>query len=236
MGELPAPAPDNPETALRGKISGDDFSCVAGKTAMTRGTLVHRHYGELAAPTVTAALHEDLVAFAERKDEIDRLFASFAATFAGPPNLDEQRFERLLWSQLQQLHDRDVSRYRYSELVSPDPRSPRFGFSVGGHPFFVVGLHPAASRRSRQFPDPTLVFNSHVQFERLRERGLYVRIQREVRRRELALQGSINPTLSDFGESSEARQYSGRAVEEDWRCPFEPSVAGPTAQVEELAP
>jgi hypothetical protein len=36
----------------------------------------------------------------------------------------------------------------------------------------------------------------------------------------MRLQGSINPNLSDFGVHSEARQYSGRAVEDAWKCPF----------------
>jgi FPC/CPF motif-containing protein YcgG len=67
-----------------------------------------------------------------------------------------------------------------------------------------------------------MVFNSHIQFERLKERGIYGRIQREVRAREINLQGSINPNLSDFGERSEAAQYSGRAAPADWRCPFRP--------------
>ena len=30
------------------------------------------------------------------------------------------------------------------------------------------------------------------------------------------------PLLARFGEGSEARQYSGRAVTADWRCPFSP--------------
>ncbi|MEM5583593.1 YqcI/YcgG family protein [Roseibium sp. AS2] len=27
--------------------------------------------------------------------------------------------------------------------------------------------------------------------------------------------------LSDYGDGSEARQYSGRQVGNDWKCPFE---------------
>ena len=38
--------------------------------------------------------------------------------------------------------------------------------------------------------------------------------------RDEALTGSRNPMLARHGEASEARQYSGRAVDEDWRCPF----------------
>jgi FPC/CPF motif-containing protein YcgG len=34
------------------------------------------------------------------------------------------------------------------------------------------------------------------------------------------VQGTLNPNLADFGERSESRQYSGREVEEGWRCPF----------------
>jgi len=45
-------------------------------------------------------------------------------------------------------------------------------------------------------------------------------MQRTIRRRDISLQGFTNPMLTDFGEQSEARQYSGRAVDEDWSPPF----------------
>jgi FPC/CPF motif-containing protein YcgG len=64
------------------------------------------------------------------------------------------------------------------------------------------------------------VFNAHHQFEKLREEGRYARMQEVIRCRERNLQGTLNPNLADFGTSSEARQYSGRPVEEEWRCPF----------------
>jgi hypothetical protein len=38
----------------------------------------------------------------------------------------------------------------------------------------------------------------------------------------LILQGSLNPELREFGTRSEARQYAGRATEEEWKCPFRP--------------
>ncbi len=65
-----------------------------------------------------------------------------------------------------------------------------------------------------------MVFNSHHQFDRLRADGRYGRMQAAIRKRDGALQGSINPNLADFGDASEARQYSGREVEPDWRCPL----------------
>ena len=54
-------------------------------------------------------------------------------------------------------------------------------------------------------------------------------MQQLIRGREFALQGTINPMLSNFGEQSEARQYSGRAVDADWNPPFKVS-GGASAQ------
>jgi FPC/CPF motif-containing protein YcgG len=45
-------------------------------------------------------------------------------------------------------------------------------------------------------------------------------MQQIIRHRDIALQGSTNPMLTDFGEQSEARQYSGRAVDDDWVPPL----------------
>jgi len=84
----------------------------------------------------------------------------------------------------------------------------------------VVGLHPRASRRARRFAAPALVFNLHDQFERLRADGRYETLRRTILARDLAFSGSLNPMLARFGEVSEARQYSGRAVEPGWSCPF----------------
>ena len=89
------------------------------------------------------------------------------------------------------------------------------------------------SRKSRRFEAPTLIFNRHAQFEALRQEGRYETLRDRIRRRDIQLQGAINPMLKDHGEASEAIQYSGRAVEGDWRCPFahaqEPSVTQRTA-------
>ena len=84
----------------------------------------------------------------------------------------------------------------------------------------MIGLHPGASRQARRFETPVLVFNSHRQFQRLRADGRYAKMQKATRGRDVALQGSINPNLADFGTASEARQYSGRAVEPHWACPL----------------
>jgi FPC/CPF motif-containing protein YcgG len=63
------------------------------------------------------------------------------------------------------------------------------------------------------------VFNDHFQFERLRANQQFDRIRDAIRERDESLHGSVNPMMADHGSHSEARQYSGRSVGTDWRCP-----------------
>ena len=77
------------------------------------------------------------------------VFSSFAAVFEGPSTLDEQTFESHLWARLNALHRLDAERFPWSTAVSFDPAAPNFGFSLGGHAFFIVGLHPGSSRTAR---------------------------------------------------------------------------------------
>jgi FPC/CPF motif-containing protein YcgG len=133
---------------------------------------------------------------------------------------DEASFERLLWATLQQLHDLDAPHHAWAETVSDDPDDPRFSFSFAETPFFVVGLHAASSRATRRLAWPTLVFNPHHQFDALKAEGRYERFREVIRDGERKLQGTINPMSADFGERSEAAQYSGRQVDATWRCPF----------------
>jgi hypothetical protein len=108
----------------------------------------------------------------------------------------------------------------YDGNVSHDPTNPHFSLSFGGEAFFIVGLHPNASRPARRFGRPCMVFNLHDQFEILRAQGKYEGMREKIMVRDEALAGSRNPMLQRHGEASEARQYSGREVDADWACPF----------------
>ena len=205
-------------------VADPAFPCVGSKAALARGAIETLELDRLGERDNDAPLLGALAAFGRHLDaERDgaTTVRSFAALFDGPGDTGEQRFEALLWSQLQRLHDLDAARgTRWAPDVTPDPSDPRFSLSLAGHPFFVIGLHGGASRLARRLPFPALVFNSHRQFEQLRADGRYAKMQAATRGRDIALQGSINPNLADFGRASEARQYSGRAVDSGWVCPF----------------
>ena len=210
--------------ALRDFVAAGWFPCVGAKAALSRGIMDIVELGRLGDRSNDWTLLDGIARFArhlEGRPGDDLTLHTHVAVFDGPRDTDEARFEALLWAQLQRLHDLDLARgSRWAGDVSSDPDDPRFSLSLGGHPFFVIGLHPGASRRARRFAWPAMVFNSHRQFDRLRADGRYGRMQAAIRKRDGALQGSINPNPADFGDASEARQYSGREVGPEWRCPL----------------
>jgi FPC/CPF motif-containing protein YcgG len=209
------------EAALQAHIAERAFPCVGAKAAMARGTLNVLACNRIDSAWDDVRIHDGLVRFAQAYREEPGLFRSFAVVFDGPGDLDEPAFEAALWKRVQSLSDKDVWRGQpYDPRVSDDPDSPHFSLSFGGEAFFVVGLHPHASRPARRFAHPTLVFNLHDQFETLRADGRYETMRESILVRDEAIAGSRNPMLSRHGETSEARQYSGRVVDADWRCPF----------------
>lgn len=214
------------ESLLLAHVAERAFPCVGAKAAMAKGTL-----NVLACTRIDSAwddlrIHDGLVRFAAAYREEPTLFRSFAVVFDGPEALDEPAFEAALWQRIQSLSDKDVwLGQEWDQRVSPDPSNPHFSLSFGGEAFFVVGLHPRASRPARRFSRPTMIFNLHDQFETLRGQGKYETMREKIMVRDEVLAGSRNPMLSRHGEASEARQYSGRAVDSGWQCPFRYSGA-----------
>ena len=220
--EIPEPETANRQrlaSALSEMVAHPEYPCLGARSVFHRDRATVKVYDELAGDGVAEQLLADLRTFAAETDP-EEGFASFVATFRGPSVLDEQHFERLLWSQLEQVHSVDGA--GWNTAVSADPSDQHFAFSAGGTAYFIVGLHPQASRDARRTPTPTLVFNLHEQFEALRASGRFPRMRDKIRERDQQLQGSINPMVADHGETSEARQYSGRQVGPTWQAPFCP--------------
>lgn len=205
---------------LEAFIADKNFPCVGAKSALNKGRMRFGEFGRMGEKSTAAALVDALEAYSSEFSEPGNVPVSFIALFDQMDGT-ELEFETLLWKQLQALHEVDRSRGRaWDARVNSDPSRDDFSFSVAGRGLFVVGLHPRASRLARQAPVPCLVFNFHDQFETLKASGKYQSMQEAIRARDVVLQGSVNPVLAGFGESSEARQYSGRAVEKNWKCPF----------------
>ena len=202
-------------------IKQDEFPCVGAKSALNRGTLTILHAADITSAWDDLPIHDALIGFAADYKADPGLFRSFAVVFDGPGELTEAAFERALWQRVQSLTHKDEWKgHEADRRVSTNPDDPHFSLSFGGEAFFVVGLHPHASRPARRFERPVLVFNLHDQFEELRRTGRYEPLRSAILKRDKALAGSINPMLARHGSISEARQYSGRVVDADWACPF----------------
>jgi FPC/CPF motif-containing protein YcgG len=215
-------AQDRLQAMLFAHIEDRAFPCVGAKSAIARGTLDVLACSRIDSAWDDVRIHDGLMRFAEAYGRDRTMYRSFAVVFDGPDDLSETTFEKALWQRVQSLSDKDVWRGQdYDERVSADPDNPHFSLSFGGEAFFIVGLHPNASRPARRFERPTLVFNLHDQFERLRAEGKYETMREKILVRDEALAGSRNPMLARHGAMSEARQYSGRVVDERWACPFQ---------------
>lgn len=218
-------AQDELATLLENHIAAQDFPCVGAKAALARGTLHVMGCRSIESGWDDLRIHDGLLKWAADYRKEPSLFRSFAAVFDDPGHLAETDFETAMWERIQSLSDKDVWRGQsYDPRVSADPTDNHFSLSFGGEAFFVLGLHPAASRPARRFSRPTMIFNLHDQFEQLRNAGKYEAMREKIMVRDESIAGSRNPMLARHGEVSEARQYSGRVVDGEWRCPF--SYAG----------
>jgi FPC/CPF motif-containing protein YcgG len=208
---------------FRNLISAFDFPCVGAKSALGKGQLNTLIARDLRSNWDDKRIYEGISEVVKRYRTEKTLFQSFAVIFERPANLTEGEFERYLWKRAESLTNKDIWLGRSPDhRVSMNPDDSHFSLSFEEEAFFVVGMHPNASRPARRFVCPVLVFNLHDQFEQLREMGRYEKMREIIIKRDTAVAGEPNPMLARHGDASEARQYSGRAVNDDWECPFHP--------------
>ena len=223
--------PNNIAETFRDFVREPSFPCVGAKAALARDNMRIIVGRDLGSAWDDLRILPELTSLAADYRADPEPFQTLVVIFQLPESIGEVEFEDRMWQRIQSLADKDALWLQNPRdaRVSDDPDDPHFSLSFGGEAFFVVGLHPGASRPARRFERPALVFNLHDQFEQLRAQKRYEKLRAAILDRDLSLAGSLNPMLARHGEGSEARQYSGRAVGTDWECPY----AGRGAGVEE---
>jgi hypothetical protein len=202
-------------------VQSASFPCVGAKAALSREGMHFVVGRDIRSAWDDLRIYPNLLHLARSYREEPKLFQSLVVLFEEDAKLNEPGFESNLWKRLNSLSQKDEWLGQdVDPRVDHDPESPHFSLSFGGEAFFVVGLHPGASRPARRFERPALVFNLHDQFEQLRAQGRYEKLREAIVERDVALAGSVNPMLARHGAASEARQYSGRVVPDDWKCPY----------------
>ncbi|MCC9169105.1 guanitoxin biosynthesis heme-dependent pre-guanitoxin N-hydroxylase GntA [Pontibacter harenae] len=206
--------------SLTDKVGDMEYPCVGAKAALNSGQLRIGVYNNMATDETTMRLGHDLKHYIAETLASDSEYMTMVAFFREKEATAELNFENNLWAQLQLLHNSDNSSKPWDPEVSSNPADTNFSFSYNGTAFFVVGLHPNSSRKARRLGYTAMAFNLHRQFEQLRQKGVYENMKKVIRERDIAYDGTINPMLKDFDKGLEAPQYSGRHVEESWKCPF----------------
>ncbi|MBP1839488.1 guanitoxin biosynthesis heme-dependent pre-guanitoxin N-hydroxylase GntA [Formosa algae] len=206
------------DKAYRNFILKKKHPCVMAKSVFMMNDYHLHTYKSMSEDESIKNILNDLDSFINQYDFHTNTFQSFMAVFPYQQFDSEIEFETALWKTLQKLYNLDDC--EWDDSVSDNPEDSNFSFSLKGKAFYIVGLHPNSSRLARQSPYPTIVFNLHWQFEKLRDMGTYKKVKKRIRKRDRKLQGHINPVLKDFGKDSETKQYSGRQVDASWTCPF----------------
>jgi hypothetical protein len=201
-------------------LKNSEFPCIAAKAAIARQQAKCMIAGHMACPEDDGQILQFLYSFAEAYRSSKEFYHSAAVIFSQRQFPNEEIFDSTMWLRLQALSDLDAKYHGYDKRVNTDPSSPQFSFSIKEEAFYIIGLHPLSSRKARRFKYPALVFNPHHQFEELRQTSKYEAMKQVVRKRDIALSGSINPMLEDFGKASEVFQYSGRVYADTWQCPL----------------
>lgn len=210
--------PLNLKKSFKDFIIQKNHPCVMARSLFTNDDVEIHSFAELGSKKTAEELLKAIEQYLLRYNFEDKKFETLIAVFPNEEIISELEFEEKMWKQLQLIHN--VAPHPWDSEVSSDPENSKFSFSIAGKAFYIIGMHPKSSRMARQSPYPAMVFNLHWQFEKLRDMGVYQRVKKRIRKADEKLQGSINPMLDDFGDSSEARQYSGRAVDSNWKCPF----------------
>jgi len=196
------------------------YPCLGAKGALANDRIHCFVAHDMRDPSDDHAIIDFLYTFIDRFRSDRWALSGAVVIFSHSAPFSESEFDTYLWRRLQALADIDSRACVYDTRVSSDPSSPHFSFSLKEEALYVIGLHPASSRKARQFHYPAVVFNPHQQFDTLRAGGKYDTMKRAIRRRDMRYSGSVNPMLTDFGVRSEAIQYSGKEYGNNWKCPF----------------
>ena len=182
------------------------------KSVIKTGLIKILRISDTSAESVNEVL-KDLHQFVDEYRMKPQKLRSFILVLEDEALLEFESFEKKFWTLLSELSRADKKRYPHDPRVAEDPQSPEFSYSLKSEAFFILGLHPKSPRLARRFFKPTIVFNLHQQFEDMRKKGIFAKVRDLIRKKDLLLQGSTNPMLSDFGEKSEIFQYLGKVYQ-----------------------
>ena len=201
-------------------IQNKSFPCIMAKAVINTGRLKAFEVEDIENEACINEIQNQLYDFVDDFRRLPKKLSSFALIIRNDRYKNFDLFEHRFWNFLNKLSLKDKNLYPHDPRVSSDPHDENYSFSIKSEAFFMVAMHPESPRWARRFPYPTIIFNPHIQFEELREKGVFKKVRDLIRLRDKLLQGASNPMLTDFGEKSEVFQYMGKVYQEDEPIPL----------------
>jgi uncharacterized protein len=219
VGPVPTVVRELIERQLRCLVLDGPFPCLGARAALRTGSYLFNVHLDMNDRQALDGVLADLRYFARVRREMGNLY-TYVVSFVEPRMIpSEMTWDQTVWRFLQGLHDLDDTRWdpRYSR----DPTDADFALSVAGLGQLVVTLYPGASRYTRRFAWPTLIFNpleqDRANFPTDEE---FLRFQNMIRDRDERLQGTVNPSLPPTLDDPQAPGFSGAPIDASWTCPL----------------
>lgn len=189
------------------------FPCIMAKSVINQGFFHTFSLPDLSKESVKNAL-DKMYDFISEMQAKNVNLSSCAIVLEDESLKDFNVFESKFWEFLKELNIIDKKFYKPDPEVDSDPSSSNFSYSIKSESFFIIALHPDSPRWARRFKYPSIVFNPHKQFEKMRKNGTYLKVRDLIRKKDKLLQGCENSMLQNFGEKSEVYQYLGKVYKE----------------------
>ena len=208
------------QTDLLSFIDDKSFPCIMAKAVMKQGFLNIKVVEEIDSAHSCEEVLTELYQFISKIRAENPKLSSFALVIQNEKYREFEVFEKSFWPFLSALAKADHAQYPHDPRVGDDPKENDYSYSLMSEAFFILALHPQSERLARKFAYPAIIFNPHIQFEKMRQGGIFKKVRDTIRMRDLKLQGTENVMLKDFGERSEVYQYLGKAYAGDEEIPL----------------
>ncbi len=221
-------------------IRSDKFPCIFGQAAIKSDQCSFSAFDDITDPAVAEGVLHDIVRFQDEFEVPDKamgkrgMFRSTLVAFKNPPITDNLQATEILYTLLQNMHEKNAEHYDWTEGFSNEIESPDFGYSAGESAHFIAYFHPHADVPARVSDVQFIVFNSHHVVNAFKATGMekHARAKALIRSRQVQ---PIHPYLGNHGDVPEWIQYAllpatdeMEAAELEIRtrtlgeCPFQP--------------
>jgi FPC/CPF motif-containing protein YcgG len=187
--------------------------CAGAKNAFKNKTYHIGIYSRFNDDNDQNELLKDIKHYLQEKPKWGTDFGTFIAIFKDEPNVATAKmYVDKLFTFLEQIQQKNLMDFPISDKdLTKLKQLPSLNLSLFGHHFFPMGQHPNSERQARAFENHAIVFNLNSQFESLKQKGLFDRLVRAIRKSDAKYDPTNIPNPNATSEFSNVFQWSGHS-------------------------